>query len=493
MRDLLTDPAWKPDDLGLPLPDSPHACSVALPCWDHVIGYEENRSDIIDRMQCGYPRFFWNPTVDRLFSGATARFASGGDQCLVFPSEFTAARCSDFLREKGIEGVAVHDLGRLGLHATTLPPAGWDWARRYWRYSGEIVSSRQANAYLADRPAVEAPDAIQAVTSRLAARAGVPPHDVFLFPSGMAAVFAVHRMVLNLFPGRKSIQVGFPYVDVLHVQQHFGPGVHFFLSRGPEDVRDIVDCVQHGAASAVFCEVATNPLLQSPDVESIVPAARAHDIPVVIDDTIASSINLDVLPMADVVTASLTKYFSGAGDVMAGCVILRAESPFYADFAAFLSTSCESWMWGGDAAALEKNSRDYPQRMATINANAQALYEYLATVPGIDKVLYPAVTTPDWYRQMARPGGGNGGLMSILFKEPEGYAPPFYDALRVSKGPSLGTNFSLVCPYTLLAHYDELDWAESCGVPRHLVRIAVGLEPAEELIDRFREALDAAR
>ena len=66
-----------------------------------------------------------------------------------------------------------------------------------------------------------------------------------------------------------------------------------------------------------------------------------------------------------------------------------------------------------------------------------------------------------------------------------------YDALRVSKGPSLGTNFTLVCPYPLLAHYKELEWASGCGVPSHLLRVSVGLEAIEELWQRFEQALDA--
>ena len=50
-------------------------------------------------------------------------------------------------------------------------------------------------------------------------------------------------------------------------------------------------------------------------------------------------------------------------------------------------------------------------------------------------------------------------------------------------------NYTLACPFTILAHYNELDFAESCGVSRWLIRVSVGLEPADELIDRFREAL----
>ena len=66
----------------------------------------------------------------------------------------------------------------------------------------------------------------------------------------------------------------------------------------------------------------------------------------------------------------------------------------------------------------------------------------------------------------------------------------FYDRLQVNKGPSLGTNFTLVCPYTMLAHYFELDWANSFNVPAHLIRISVGFEDEVEIIRRFSEALE---
>lgn len=64
-----------------------------------------------------------------------------------------------------------------------------------------------------------------------------------------------------------------------------------------------------------------------------------------------------------------------------------------------------------------------------------------------------------------------------------------FDALETAKGPSLGTNFTLCCPYTLLAHYGELEWAAQFGVDSHLIRISVGLEETEELVGVFERAL----
>ena len=70
-------------------------------------------------------------------------------------------------------------------------------------------------------------------------------------------------------------------------------------------------------------------------------------------------------------------------------------------------------------------------------------------------------------------------------------SPRVYDRLEVCKGPSLGTVFTLACPFTLLAHYTELEWAEACGVSRYLIRLSVGLEDPEELWGRIERALSS--
>lgn len=78
--------------------------------------------------------------------------------------------------------------------------------------------------------------------------------------------------------------------------------------------------------------------------------------------------------------------------------------------------------------------------------------------------------------------------MSIIFYTNDD-AIEMFDALETAKGPSLGTNFTLCCPYTLLAHYGELEWAAQFGVHGHLIRISVGLEETEELVAMFERAL----
>jgi cystathionine gamma-synthase len=139
--------------------------------------------------------------------------------------------------------------------------------------------------------------------------------------------------------------------------------------------------------------------------------------------------------------------------------------------------------------ALELNSRDFTQRATTMSRNAQALADHMRTHPKVDRVWHAKSEGGRGYEFIRRENGGYGCLFSFTLKNPEQTSAKFYDALRVCKGPSLGTNFTLACPYTLLAHYEELDWTESVGVSRWLIRVSAGLEETADLIARFDEAL----
>jgi cystathionine gamma-synthase len=116
------------------------------------------------------------------------------------------------------------------------------------------------------------------------------------------------------------------------------------------------------------------------------------------------------------------------------------------------------------------------------------LADWLSRHPAVAEVWHPSLTTRDAYDAVRRKQGGYGGLISFVLKNPK-KTPKAYDALRLCKGPSFGTPFSLVCAYPMLAHYQELDWAEDCGVPRHLLRISCGLEPISKLTAVLEEAL----
>ena len=131
------------------------------------------------------------------------------------------------------------------------------------------------------------------------------------------------------------------------------------------------------------------------------------------------------------------------------------------------------------------------ERMKRINSNASGLVECLQQHPMVEAVHYPNVDSRqrDLYDQYRHDSGGYGGLFSLQVKGGEPSAAKFYDALSVCKGPSLGTNFSIACPYTLLAHFLELPRVAQYGVTSDLIRVSVGLEQQTDLIGRFERAL----
>jgi cystathionine gamma-synthase len=483
-------PLWREEDLGKPIPDSPHATSVALPRWRHVVAYEEGDPDLLARLHCGYPRFVFHATVRRLFAAAETALARPGERCIVFPSAHAARRGLEYLHALGVDTARTAAFGGTGLHALVFPEAAFDKAKSYWQHFGAVISSRRAQAELEARGHTNPPTAITALTAQIAAFAGVPPDSVLLYPSGMAAMSAALRAAQRLQPGAKSIQIGFPYVDGLKIQSVIGPGVHFFPRPTDETCAAVAQILAQESISAVFCEVPGNPLLNCINVPRLSTILRPRGVPLVLDDTIATFHNVDLRPYADLIVSSLTKAVSGVGDVMAGSLVLPPSSPLHGPLHTALAADFEPLLWHEDAAVLAKNCVDFPERMDRINHTCAALCAHLRDHPAVAQVYYPEFSARAAYDAVRRPQGGYGGLFSIVLKDAPA-TPRFYDALRVCKGPSLGTNYTLACPFTLLAHYRELDWAEAQGVSRWLVRVSTGLETAEDLIARFDDALQS--
>ncbi|KAL8663281.1 MAG: hypothetical protein Q9202_004030 [Teloschistes flavicans] len=242
---------------------------------------------------------------------------------------------------------------------------------------------------------------------------------------------------------------------------------------------------------AVFCEFPGNPLLKTPNLGRIRALADRFNFTIVVDETIGNFLNVHVLPHADVVVSSLTKVFSGDSNVMGGCSVLNPSGRFYDKIKEAMEIEYQDNYWSGDAIFMERNSRDFVARIARINVNAEAICSILEASELIKEVYYPKYSlTKVFYEEYRTANGGYGGLFSVTFKtRPAAIA--FYDALETAKGPSLGTNFTLSSPYTLLAHYTELDWAAQYGVEPDLVRMSVGLEDTVHLCSTIKRALAA--
>ena len=445
-RDLLRNPCWQGEDLGHPLPDSTHAVSVALPRWRDVIAYEDNDPQCRSQLRAFYPRFALHPLVAEVAQRALAMIPSGmtspGSSAWPYPNG-TAAQLAQNHCLQQAPSASTQIVDQLGLSVLIADAEASPHAKAFWQHAGLGASSRRAAIGLSKEtaPAQGAADQAKAlVIERLASIYECDTQQLSLHPSGMAALHTALQWVTAMRPGRPTLQIGFPYVDVLKLPQVVFAGSELLLETSNAAVEAALDRID---PAAVIVELPSNPLLQCVDLATLARLAHARGIPVIADDTIGSCLNIDPLPYADLIFSSLTKSFAGRGDVQ--------------------------------------------ERVPQLNRHAQALAARLSNHPAVARVYYPDQCAN--FRSLLRPNAGHGCLLSFELKGGSEQAQAVYDGLSVCKGPSLGTPFTLVCPYVLLAHYDELAWAKACGVPSHLLRVSVGLEQPEELWHRFERAL----
>ena len=146
MHELISNPLWRSEDLGKPIPDSPHAASACLPTWADNIGYEEADPRVHEKLTTGYPRFVYNRFCQKLFAVCEDRFAKEGEATLAFPSKASAERFSEYLKIQAETSTHIHPLGLQDVHATCFDKQHADVAKSYWQHTGEGVSSRQAEA-----------------------------------------------------------------------------------------------------------------------------------------------------------------------------------------------------------------------------------------------------------------------------------------------------------------------------------------------------------
>ncbi|GMM38699.1 cystathionine gamma-synthase [Saccharomycopsis crataegensis] len=318
--------------------------------------------------------------------------------------------------------------------------------------------------------------------------------DVFLYPSGMSSIYNVHNIWLETLPNHKTVVFGFPYVDTLNITKKFGPGL-IHLGNGSNEELDWLDEQLSSGKEKILgliTECPGNPLLRTPNLKKLRAIADKHSFPVAIDETVGNCININAYKYADATCSSLTKIFSGDSNVMGGSIVLNQNSKFYSTMKAWLNEHYENNFWKEDCLYLERNSRDFLQRNAKTNKNTEEvvkLFEKYQEKGAVKQIFHP-LTSPSkkYYDEVKNPNGGYGGLLSILFSTTQ-ISKKFYDVLKLSKGPSLGTNFTLVCPYTILAHYTELEEVKEFGVDADLVRISIGIEPTRELVDIIEEAI----
>lgn len=493
--------------LGQRIPASLHGVSASLPTMRDVIGYEEKNPEVTRHMTSGYPRFVVHPFAKQ--AGAHLLRTLGLEGHAIWLT--SSIRAAEQLR------LHLGEPARLlpadaALTGVTFPEdaAFSSRAKTFLQHSGLFLSSREAEDYLlrvgeltADQAQEEkgfdgyAPANVKGHVARFYQHAAAT--DVFLAPSGMNAIAAAFRVAADLQRPRgrtRWIQLGWLYLDTIALLQKFTdtPAEDYLYHADVFDLDALkaLFAAHAGRIAGLITEVPTNPLIQTPDLAAIAALCREHGAMLVIDPTIASPLNIDLLPLADVVVNSLTKYAASEGDVVMGAVVVNPQSPHAADFRARLPHALEP-VYSRDIARLAAQISNTPAVIARINRTAPAVIEFLRTHPRVKALywsLHPA--SRDNYLKLARSPDAIGSMVSFVVDMP---LAAFYDRLRLAKGPSFGMKTTLICPFIYLAHYDLVTTSEgreklaASGIHPELLRLSIGCEPAEEIIAALAEAL----
>jgi cystathionine gamma-synthase len=330
--------------------------------------------------------------------------------------------------------------------------------------------------------------------------------DIYLYSTGMSAIYYVHSYLLRWStPNSKTVVFGVPFGAVLNVLTEFGPGVQWFgLGTEYKELEAFLktEAEEGRPVREIWTEVPSNPLLLSADLNHLRRLADRYKFALVVDDTIAGFCNIDVLPVADIVVTSLTKGFSGYADVMGGSAVLNPSSPLAEDLKPIFDQHYQNELFDADAEVLLKNSEDYLQRSKILNENAAGLVQYihsLAKEPSstVRSVFYPTTSpTLSNYQAVMRPVTedfipGYGCVFTVELVDLDATIA-FYDNLYVHHGPHLGANRTLAMPYTQGIFAKKLQEMKKWNLFPTQIRIAVGLEPIEQLKPVFAHALRKA-
>ncbi len=533
---------------GKRIPASEHAVSLSLPTLRDVIGYEEKSDDVFRHVCSGYPRFVRHWTVERVQVLLQERFDCAGP-VVALHEPAACVRLMAFLQRelKVLEG--------LPFGAVELPVGDerlMAEAQRFQQHTGLMLSSRQAEDFLekvesrkskvekrdyrlqatdrrpqtADyrpqtnpasgvgrqasplRPGHPPPTAqpipndqspgtpfADTVRQCLAGLYGVIDGAVGLYPAGMNAYFSVFDTLncLQHQRGREQwLQVGWLYLDTTAILDRFATRQHLHFPATAPDELEAYIAAHHGEIAGITTEVMTNPLLQTPDLVRLSAVARRFNLPLIVDTSMPTPVNVEVFPYADVVIESLTKFASGHADVMGGAAVFNLCSEWGQRLRDAVP---DGTPYGRDLQRLAHSIQGYAPRMAVINANTAALTAYFRSSRAVRGVHW--ASQPDSaaaYAALRRPGGGDGGVVSVVFEKP---LETVYDRLELLKGPSFGTEFTLCMAYVYMAHYDLVTTPEGRerlrreGISPELLRISVGMEPIDDLIHAFERSFDS--
>ena len=311
------------------------------------------------------------------------------------------------------------------------------------------------------------------------------------FSSGLAAIDAVLRL---LGSGDEVIAVDDIYGGAFRlfdkVYKKFGVQVRYVDTT---DLTQVFNAITP-RTRLIWLETPTNPTLKISDIAAIARLAKQQNVCLCVDNTFASPAGQLPLSLgADIVVHSATKYIGGHSDVIAGVVVTRTRE--LGEQIKFYQNACGAILSPFDSFLLIRGIETLPLRVQAQSRSAQAIAEFLERHPLVDRVYYPGLPSHPGHALAAAQQQTFGGVVSFTLKDDtEDAAHALVTRTRYfNLAESLGGVKSLIAHPATMTHASiPADKRRETGVADSLVRLSVGLEDAEDLIQDLEAALEAA-
>jgi cystathionine gamma-lyase len=309
------------------------------------------------------------------------------------------------------------------------------------------------------------------------------------FGSGLAAMDAIVRL---LNPGDEVIAsndlYGGSYRLLTKVYERYGIKSHFVDMTDPAHVEQFIN--PH--TKLLWIETPTNPMLKVVDIEAICRVAQAHHVMTCVDNTFASPYLQTPLDLgADIVLHSATKYLGGHSDVVLGAVIVKDEA--LAQQLYFLQNAVGAIPGPHDCFLVLRGIKTLHLRVERACSNAKKIAKFLSTHPKVNQVYYPGLKDHPDYMVAARQMKFFGAMVSfVLHQDTQEDAVKVLTATKLfTLAESLGGVESLIGHPATMTHASIPREARlKVGLTDSLIRLSVGVEDVEDLLEDLEQALD---
>ena len=309
------------------------------------------------------------------------------------------------------------------------------------------------------------------------------------FASGLAAI----NTVLSIFERGDKLIVsdniyGGTFRILDQVFKNFGIEYKIVNTSNLEEVELAID----HTVKAIYVESPANPLLTVTDIKAVSNSAKNYTKLLIVDNTFLTPYLQRPLTLgADIVIHSGTKYLGGHSDTVSGLVVVKdsrlAERLYY------LQNAIGGVLPPFDSFLMIRGIKTLGVRMDRHVANAEKVARWLVDSGYVQKVYYPGLETDPGYEVQKKQADGPGAMVSFVLDAKYDYRKFFKNLKLVTLAESLGGVESLVCHPASMTHAAiPKEIRESVGIVDELIRLSVGIEDADDIIEDLKQAIESS-